>query len=993
MRLAEGKSNEEAAAALPREVYGNALRKYGIPMDKTKPSATAARIRESSIRPTLVAFLHDWMQRVKSDAERGWLRLLLDLADDDDWRFAFREALVEKDAKKLSALAEAPEALAQPPVVASALAGAMLGTVYKYESQAFMREAQRRFPGDFWINYFLGCFWSEEYPQEAVGYFRAAVAIRPTSEGAYLMLGRALKKSGDDDGAVAAFRQSVALNPSFGVAQDLAWALAPRGELEEARAAWGRALERDSPNHDDWYGYAQLCIFLGNNDAYRRARSALLKRFGDAPQNWVVGERTSVACLLLGDPPEELRGAVRLAELTVTLGEKAGDGGSPYLQFVKGLALFRDGRPEAAIPPLREAASNSHDRAGPGLVLAMAQYQSGSKVDARKSLATAVSTYDWKEPRLPPNADQSTLWVSHVLRREAEAMMLPSLQAFLKGEYQPQDNDERLALLGICLARGRSRTAAQLLADAFLADPGLNDRLMKVCLQRAMEGYWSHDPETAFNTACRYLAARCAAVAGCGLDKETGNVSEAERAQWRKQAQDWLRADLRMWTAKLNGDSQMERDLANKVLKTWQTEPDLAGLREPDALDQLSDDERKGYLEMWRDIRALLTRPGQNRMIAAAEHERMDSPGPAPSVLIRLGRLNEARLAWKSALKADPTDHWDWHGYAELSLFLGEIDDYRRARRDLVERFGTTTDPYVAERAGRACLLMPATGDELLRFVALAQRAVARNPREVSAEPYFEFTRGLSEYRQGKFDRAISAMRGGASTVLGPAPAILTAMALHQKGRVDDARKNFASAILSYDWRANQIRDIHALVLHSIRREAETLILPDLSRFLDGKYRPTHNDERLALLGVCQFTNRTCAAARLYKEAFSGDRRLAEDLQAGHRSNAARAAALAGSGIGADATNLSETERTGWRRQAGDWLKADLALCSKMLDTDIGANRALVRKVLGDWKFESDLAGLRESEAIGSLSADERNECSALWQAVENVLRRTRDAK
>jgi serine/threonine-protein kinase len=37
-----------------------------------------------------------------------------------------------------------------------------------------------------------------------------------------------------------------------------------------------------------------------------------------------------------------------------------------------------------------------------------------------------------------------------VLRREAEALILPNLPACLRGDYQPQDNDERLALVGVC---------------------------------------------------------------------------------------------------------------------------------------------------------------------------------------------------------------------------------------------------------------------------------------------------------------------------------------------------------------------------------------------------------------------------------------------------------------------------------------------------------------------------------------------------------------
>jgi eukaryotic-like serine/threonine-protein kinase len=73
------------------------------------------------------------------------------------------------------------------------------------------------------------------------------------------------------------------------------------------------------------------------------------------------------------------------------------------------------------------------------------------------------------------------------------------------------------------------------------------------------------------------------------------------------------------------------------------------------------------------------------------------------------------------------------------------------------------------------------------------------------------------------------------------------------------------------------------------------------------------------LLGVCQFTNRMGAAARLYADAFVADSHLAEDLRSGHRYEAARAAALAGCRLGADGAKLDEAERTRWLRQARDW--------------------------------------------------------------------------
>ena len=60
---------------------------------------------------------------------------------------------------------------------------------------------------------------------------------------------------------------------------------------------------------------------------------------------------------------------------------------------------------------------------------------------------------------------------------------------------------------------------------------------------------------------------------------------------------------------------------------------------------------------------------------------------------------------------------------------------------------------------------------------------------------------------------------------------------------------------------------------------------------------------------------------------------LTEDLRAGHRFNAASAAALAGGGHGDDVAGLGEQEREALRKQARNWLRLDLAAWAKKLDT------------------------------------------------------------
>jgi serine/threonine-protein kinase len=360
------------------------------------------------------------------------------------------------------------------------------------------------------------------------------------------------------------------------------------------------------------------------------------------------------------------------------------------------------------------------------------------------------------------------------------------------------------------------------------------------------------------------------------------------------------------------------------------------------------------------------------------------------SVLMRQGRGQEVRVAWRKALEADPPEAEAWLGYAELCLFLGQEQEYRRARRALLARFDASADPFIAERIGRACLLLPAPEDELRQAAALLDRAVAAGRWKPDwAYPHFLFAKGLVEYRQDRLASAIAVLQGEAARVPGPNPRLVLAMAQHRQGRKEEARHTLAAAVVAFEWDAAQADNPGAWVCHVLRREAESMILPNLPAFLDGKYRPQDNDERLALLGACQSMNRTRAMAGLYAEAFDAAPSLADDLGTDHRYNAARAAAQAGCGRGADATGLGEEERARWREQARQWLRADLAARARAWDADPTATRGAVRQALTRWRNEADLACVRDPGALDKLAPDEREEYLALWADVAAVLART----
>jgi serine/threonine-protein kinase len=379
-------------------------------------------------------------------------------------------------------------------------------------------------------------------------------------------------------------------------------------------------------------------------------------------------------------------------------------------------------------------------------------------------------------------------------------------------------------------------------------------------------------------------------------------------------------------------------------------------------------------------------------------------------VLVPQGRGSEAQAGWRTALDANPPEYRAWLGFAELCLFLGQEEEYHRARRELLDRFGATTEPVIAEPIGRACLLRLATEDELRKSVALVNRAVAaRASTPAWIYRFYRFAHGLAEYRQGRLASAIAEMRGEASQTMGPSPRLVLAMAQHDQGQKQQARRTLATAVVAFDWSVAQADDRDVWICHILRREAEAKILTNLPRFLRGEYQPLENDERLALGGVCRAQGLYHAAAQLYADAFETDPDLAEQLTSAYRARAsleykqsigrlgelttearylaARCAALAGCGLGADGAKLLEAERARWRQQARDWLQTDLSVWDRTLAGGSPAARAQARKMLAKWQVDPDLAGLRESSATDKLSADERKECLAIWQAVDHLLR------
>ncbi len=165
-----------------------------------------------------------------------------------------------------------------------------------------------------------------------------------------------------------------------------------------------------------------------------------------------------------------------------------------------------------------------------------------------------------------------------------------------------------------------------------------------------------------------------------------------------------------------------------------------------------------------------------------------------------------------------------------------------------------------------------------------------------------------------------------------------------------------------------------------------------MSGVLAGKVQPATNRERLDFVEICRARQNYVGAVKLCTEAFAIDPRLAGDPKNAHRFNAACYAALAAAGQGKDADKLDEPERVRLRKQAVEWLRADLALWTNQTGSET-MERELLQKALKRWQDDSDLASLRDDDTVAKLPADERDLCRKLWTDVAALLKRAASAK
>jgi WD40 repeat protein/tRNA A-37 threonylcarbamoyl transferase component Bud32 len=289
-----------------------------------------------------------------------------------------------------------------------------------------------------------------------------------------------------------------------------------------------------------------------------------------------------------------------------------------------------------------------------------------------------------------------------------------------------------------------------------------------------------------------------------------------------------------------------------------------------------------------------------------------------------------------------------------------------------------------AEQLIRAAAVLPDSGVPAAELVGAVRSCVTAEPHSWQAHELL----GAALFRAGRVAEAIEELeqavrlhgQGGSLWAR-----LFLALAHRRLGHTQQAQEYRRQALAATGWEEGILQ---AQLLNELVDP-----LPDI---LAGRAKPASAADAADLARRCGYHKRLyVAAVRLYAEAFAADSHLAEaeGVVVGRRYDSACFAALAAAGQGYDAAALGQAERTRLRRQALDWLRADLRHATKTLQAGNPKVREAVPQTIQRWQRDSDLAGVRNKQALAALPEAERHAWEQLWADVAALLDRARKAK
>jgi tetratricopeptide (TPR) repeat protein len=499
-------------------------------------------------------------------------------ADPDPARDRLRQPELWQDGAALARVAREVGPAELPPRLATALGRALrqsgVDTPQLLSAARLLSAAQARFPNDFWLNFLLATTLGEaERWDEALGYFRVALALRPEAGAVHNNFGVVLRATGRLDEAIAHFQYALRLDPEDAYAHNnLGLIHFAKGRLDEAIAEYEHAIRLEPSLAMAHSNLGGALYAKGQADeAIARCEHALrldptlaMAHVNLGSAVWAKGR--------LDEGIAHYKHAVRL------------DPKFALAHNNLGRAVYVKGRLDEAIAHYQDALRLDPKLGLAHFNLSEALLRSGRFQEAR------AATQHWLDLLAEDDPQRAS-----ALRRLKDCERLLALEAklpaFLEGKEQPADAAEQRELADLCQNYKRLyAAAARFYAAAFAAQPQLADDLQ---------------------TQDRYNAACAAALAAAGQGADAAKLSNEERARLRRQALEWLTADLAAWEHRIKDNPQQEQARVQKTLRHWKADRDLAEIRDTEALAKLPGAEGEACRKLWTAVEALLPRAHQ----------------------------------------------------------------------------------------------------------------------------------------------------------------------------------------------------------------------------------------------------------------------------------------------------------------------------------------------------------------------------------------------
>jgi tetratricopeptide (TPR) repeat protein len=650
-----------------RTEYPEVLARHGLNVLEGDPDELAETIRASAIRESIFAALDDWAQ-AETDLQKSQrlLRLANRVDELDPWRQAVREAVAQRDERRLYHLARANREGKPTPGVVLLLAGTFQKE--NEEVTALLRRMQLEKPSDFWVSVTLGYrFHEQKKHQEAAECYLVAVALRPDSAMAHSDLGLALRDKGKVDEAVACFKRAIDIEPKLPHAHsNLGIAFRDKGKVDEAIESHHRAIAIDPKFAPAHYGLGNALRDKGKVDeaieCYQRA-IAIDPKFAGPHNNLgvmlkdrgKVDEAISCYRRAIAIDPKHAQAHSNLGVAMKTKGKvneaiacfkKAIDNDSKdaLAHYNLGNALRDKDRVEQAIECYQTAIAIDPKYTMAHHALGVAFHSKGEVDNAITSFKKAL-IIDSRDAKTHYNlgvslfskgkVDDAIACFKGAIELDAEIAHFHGAlgQALMqRAEFVEAEKALRRSLTLFPLGhplRGpmldlRRQCRQQLAADgklkAFLAGKGASAdaatqvqmadlaqqpfHRLSLTAARLYRDAFARQPRLA--DAHRYNAACAAALAGTGQGKDVVPLDDRQRTLWLKQALDWLRTDLAAHALKINGRLRGSANQSRKTLEHWIEDPDLAGVRDERSLAMLPEKEREQWRKLWADVAALI---------------------------------------------------------------------------------------------------------------------------------------------------------------------------------------------------------------------------------------------------------------------------------------------------------------------------------------------------------------------------------------------------